>query len=45
MQKIIKICLVFSLFGLTGCASAWPDELKGTKFEPVNKMIQQEDTK
>lgn len=40
MQKIHRFCLIFVLFNLVGCASGWPDDLKGTSFEPVNKTMQ-----
>ena len=40
MQKIHKLCLFFVLFNLVGCSSSWPDDLKGTSFEPVNKTMQ-----
>ena len=40
MQKIYKLCLVFALFNLVGCSSRWPDDLKDTSFEPVNKTMQ-----
>ena len=30
----------FCAFNLVGCSSSWPDDLKGTSFEPVNKTMQ-----
>lgn len=41
MQKIYRFCLIFSLFNLlSACTSGWPEELKGTSFEPINKTTQ-----
>lgn len=41
MQKIYRFCLIFVLFGsVSACTSGWPEELKGTSFEPINKTMQ-----
>lgn len=41
MQKTYCFCLIFILLGfLSACSSSWPEDLKGTYFEPVNKTMQ-----
>jgi len=42
MQKIHRLWLIFTLFNLVSCSSNWPEDLKGTSFEPVNKTMQQQ---
>ncbi|UXM98301.1 hypothetical protein [Aggregatibacter actinomycetemcomitans] len=41
MQKTYRFCAIFILLGLlSACSSSWPEDLKGTLFEPVNKTMQ-----
>ncbi|WP_192894958.1 hypothetical protein [Rodentibacter pneumotropicus] len=41
MQKIYRFCSMFALFWLlSACSSGWPEDLKGTSFEPINKTMQ-----
>ena len=41
MQKIYQFCAIFILLDLlSACSSSWPEDLKGTSFEPVNKTMQ-----